>query len=303
MGVNLMDCEAYHLLLTGYLDQELSETEVQLLKAHLSVCEPCCATLKRMEAMATVLKRYKLLQAVPDAPPDFAQKVAARLQAVVRQEKIPFSVKVRGKARMFALRLVEQWAGSLRTRPFAWMTAAAVVMLFLAGSVFIDLWRTAYQAEPIRPATVALPPGMQVAQKKDEDNVVRKSLAKPVAPPSLAEAPQSRPPASAPAVPAAETPREITAQTAVADESFESGEAAAETVAEEEQMSALIEFSPAHTTQTVELAKASALPPSRFVKSGSDAVEGYINAHVIEMSQEQFDDAIFIGYVHPGSIE
>lgn len=82
-------CEEYELLLSAWLDGELTEPENQDLQAHLARCPRC-------QALAEELRlTHEAFACLDDlaAPPDFAQGVMARIRAqeepVIEQEEKP----------------------------------------------------------------------------------------------------------------------------------------------------------------------------------------------------------------------
>ncbi len=58
----MMNCEASRILISSYLDGELSDQEVELFKAHLQVCEDCVRYLQQQEILKNALKHYSLFQ-------------------------------------------------------------------------------------------------------------------------------------------------------------------------------------------------------------------------------------------------
>ena len=304
-----MDCEAYRILMTGYLDQELSDAEMHLLKAHLSTCASCCADLKRMETMGTVLKRYTLLQEVPEVPSDFAQNISVLLQGTRKQEKISLGAKVRTKSREVVLGIVERWVSSLRIRPFAWMTSVSVLMILLVGSVFVDVLHTVYEKKPEQQVNISPQPVMPVAQK-DKASVVRKSLQLPAVAPKLETQNEPSSPAPVAGAPTLAEQDERSTQTSGESEPIQYVKAAPEPVTravkrddraveKEEQPSPVSESSHGRLgMNAAELAKSAEESFIQVVKSDRSSVEGYVYSHVIESAQEQFiDDAVFVGYV------
>jgi anti-sigma factor RsiW len=115
-----MDCEAYRILISGYIDGELSEQEMQMLKVHLQTCEACAGYLQKLESMQTALKRYTLFQDMPEIPSNFAGRVTEQLQDIIEEKQSSFGNTLRTRYRTWVIELAERWAGSLKTRPFAW---------------------------------------------------------------------------------------------------------------------------------------------------------------------------------------
>jgi anti-sigma factor RsiW len=160
-----MDCNAYHVLMTGYIDGELSGDEMQMLKTHLQTCEACLTYLKHLETLETLLKRYHLFQEISDVPADFAHNMSVKLQEVIARERIPLGAKLKEQYRGLVLGIVERWANSLRTRPLTWVTSVSFLVVCIAGIVFVDIFQTVYQDRSLRSVKVAPEPGMQVAPK------------------------------------------------------------------------------------------------------------------------------------------
>lgn len=137
----MMDCDAYRLLITGYIDEELSEQEMHTLKAHLQTCEDCLTYLKRAEGMKTALKRYTLCQNMPEVPANFARNVSEQLQEMFEEERMSLGARLRTAYRGFVLDVVERWVSSLKTRPFVWTTSVSCLLLFVAGAMFLNVFR------------------------------------------------------------------------------------------------------------------------------------------------------------------
>jgi hypothetical protein len=135
-----MECTVSRILITGYIDNELSDDEMRQLKSHLQACEGCVAHLHKMERMQTVLRRYQLVQDIPEAPSNFARNVSRILQETVPAESQP-SVFRRAafRYRAFVMRLAERWVCSLRARPVTWVTSVSCVFALLAGVAFFDM--------------------------------------------------------------------------------------------------------------------------------------------------------------------
>lgn len=144
-----MNCDAYRLLITGYIDGELSDHEMHTLKAHLQTCEECLADLKRAEAMKTVFKRYTLLQNAPEVPVGFARNITDQVQEMVEEERIPLTARIKTAYRAFVLDLVDRWVNSLRTRPFAWTTLASCLVLVVAGVMFFNAFHFSFMQQSV----------------------------------------------------------------------------------------------------------------------------------------------------------
>lgn len=138
-----MKCDAYRILITGYIDEALSENETRMLKEHIRSCETCLHHLQRQEILRTTLKRYAFLQEAPVVPSNFAQKVTAQLQAC-QPESTPVLERKGFKLRLRTgvLRFVDGWTSSLKARPFAWTAAVSCVMMFAVGFLAVSVFYT-----------------------------------------------------------------------------------------------------------------------------------------------------------------
>jgi NACalpha-BTF3-like transcription factor len=181
-----MDCNAYHILITGYVDGELSADETQTLKIHLHTCEACLRYLQRLEKLEALLKRYHLLQEIPDVPAEFAHNLSLKLQDVIAKQRTPLGAKLKKHSQRVVTSLTERWANSLRARPATWITAMSFVLVFCAGMVFVNLIQTVRQSPVSRTDKFAPEPASQP--------VVVRSVSKD----KLAEAPAVSQPVTAP---------------------------------------------------------------------------------------------------------
>jgi hypothetical protein len=293
-----MDCNAYRILITGYIDEELSHDEMQTLKTHLQTCKSCYAYLIRAEAMKTVLKRCRLLQEVPEVPQEFAHNISAILQETTTKEKISLGAKVSTKYRELVLGIVDKWRSSLKTRPFAWMTSVSFCVLLLAGVVFVDVFRTVYEENSGQSAKISPKPVMQIAQKNRGFNE-----RSPLQPPAVALDSEKRSETEGqeifdnePIRFAEEIPLEPTILSRQQDKRMP---------AEEANQLDLLETSGDQVLEDMDVLQFDEVSFKRVVAKGVDAsVEGYVYSHVIEVSQELFiDDAVFVGYVQNASFE
>ncbi len=142
----IMECTVYRILITGYIDNELSDDEMHQLKSHLQTCGGCVAHLRKMERMQTVLKRYHLVQEVPETSRNFARNISRILQETTPAESRPaFLERVVSRYRAFVRRLVERWIASLRARPVTWVTSVSCLLILMAGVVFMDMTHTIQQ--------------------------------------------------------------------------------------------------------------------------------------------------------------
>lgn len=128
-----MMCDAYRILMTGYIDDELSETDMAALKAHLRACEPCVQHLKRQEALRITLKRYAFIQDAPVVPTSFAQSVTARLQAARAEEQPALRLHWTPRAAwQGATEMVSAWGERIKIHSVRW-AAATCSLALLAG--------------------------------------------------------------------------------------------------------------------------------------------------------------------------
>jgi hypothetical protein len=180
-----MECTASRILITGYIDNELSGDEIQQLKTHLATCEECVAYLQKMEQVKTVFKRYHLLQEIPAGSPDFARAVTQSIQATITSEPQPSILMTWLQTyRAFVLRFVDSWISSLRARPVTWVTSVSCLMIFLLGPLFVDITRTL----PFQPSAsfVAVAPTEQAVT---DSNIQQPALKGREAEPSPASTP------------------------------------------------------------------------------------------------------------------
>jgi len=66
------DCEKCEELLQGFLDRELTETEVALAESHLDGCSYC----RRRYRFEESLRRYVKLSAIERMPPGLMERLA-----------------------------------------------------------------------------------------------------------------------------------------------------------------------------------------------------------------------------------
>jgi len=72
-----MKCEGIKILLSAYIDGEVTEEERQTVESHLDVCEVCKTTVAEFSRLHTL---YQELE-VKEAPLDFRQRVTQRIEA------------------------------------------------------------------------------------------------------------------------------------------------------------------------------------------------------------------------------
>lgn len=262
-----MDCQGYRILISGYIDGELSDAETQELKGHLQDCGDCLSYLKRLETMETVLKRYQLLQEVPDVSEDFARNLTAALHTKFQHERVPWMVRWRQKGRRWVIGFVEGWATSLRQRPFAWVMATSVFVVFLAGVMFVEVLPGLYDHTTLSPSVE------KVAQESDQYVEIA-----PAAAPEAYEAPRT----------GADTQAEKTVSRA---KPMTGNRFAADEATEEETTLEMLEEQPFIQVAQTRSSKATSL-------------DDYVYSHVIEIAQDHLiDDAVFAGYVQDAMIE
>ncbi len=145
-GNNVMNCDAYRILITGYIDEELNEREMHTLKAHLAECDHCLQYLQRQETMQAALKRYSLLHEPPQVPEYFASKVTEQLQELVQEtEPASFWESFKKRGQNMVLQFVERWVSSLKTRPYAWIGAMSCFVMLFAGLLSFQMYQHTYQ--------------------------------------------------------------------------------------------------------------------------------------------------------------
>lgn len=292
-----MDCNAYRILITGYIDGEVSDDETQRLKAHLQTCKSCYAYLIRAEAMKTVLKRCRLLQDVPEVPPDFAQNISVILRGIVEKEKIPFGTKIKKKYQKFVLGIVEKWVGSLRTRPFAWMTSVSLLLVLIAGVVCVDIYQTVYRENSLQYTQIPPKPVMQVAQKDDTSSVEESTIQAPAEVPAPSVAPELEERSEAESLELGEgEPIQYVDDTPAA--TVRAAKRSRGLINEKAKQLPVLEASNDRSMDQIEFIEVDEESFLNVEKDESVPVEGYVYSHVITVSQDQFiDDALFVGYV------
>jgi hypothetical protein len=292
-----MECNAYRILITGYIDEELSDDEKQLLKTHLQTCKSCFAYLVRAEAMKTVMKRCRLLQDVPEVPPNFAQNISATLRGIAEKEKLSFGAKVKKKYQEFVFGIIERWVGSLKTRPFAWMTSVSLLVVLVAGVVCVDIFRTVYQEKSFQYTQVAPKPTMQIAQNDEVSSVERQAIQAPAEAPAPAVAPELKEWSEAESSGLSEGEPiqyvDVTPVTTLRVAKQNGGR-----INEKAKQLPVLGDSSDRMMEEGEFIQVDEESFLQFAKSESTSVEDYVYSHVITVSQDQFiDDAVFVGYV------
>src|SRR4030042_6199771 len=150
-----MDCNAYRIFISGYIDGELADDEMHMLKGHLQTCEACLSYLHRLEHIEIALKRYNLLQEFPGIPPDFAQNVSRKLQTVLAREKQAVGSELQRTFRERVAAMTEKWGNRLSIRPINWATVVSVLLVGIAGAIGFNVFRTMYSEQVLLSEQVA----------------------------------------------------------------------------------------------------------------------------------------------------
>lgn len=267
----MMNCEASRILISGYLDEELSDQETRLLKAHLQQCETCVNYLQSQETLKNALKHYMLFQESPQVSDDFAKKVTAKLEEKLPQKRASVVEHIRWTYQKFVFGFVDGWVNSLKARPFIWTTAASCMVILLIGFVSFQV--------------------VQQATWQEQAKVVFIGTESPSEPSTFS--PKSDP------LPSPPQPQMALRETLSVEheESLRGVESVPEslTVAEQEaRENDVIEF-----TELDELiVEEDGSPFIRVASNHTPSVEDYVYSHVVEVYQSHFvDDALFVGYV------
>jgi hypothetical protein len=72
-----MKCEEIEILLSAYVDGEVTEEEKQIVENHLNVCEICQTTVVEFSRLHMLYQKMER----KEAPPDFRQRVTQRIEA------------------------------------------------------------------------------------------------------------------------------------------------------------------------------------------------------------------------------
>ncbi len=272
-----MNCEASRILISSYLDGELSDQEVELFKAHLQVCEDCVRYLQQQEILKNALKHYSLFQESLEAPPDFAKKVIIKLQKTLTPAQPPLAARIKQTYRHFVFGFVESWIRSLKTRPFIWTTAVSCMLMLMVGLVSFKVVHQISWQEQTRIANLgntAIPPGPAPSMLPGTTRTSRGRQSVSLQEPMASERQD--------VFQALEMKDMASRQEKILDfpSSFQEkmgGFAETDGLIIEEDESPFIRVASHHT-------------PS---------VEDYVYSHVVEVYQTHFmDDAVFVGYVH-----
>ena len=136
-----MNCDAYRILISGYIDEELSDSESQRLKAHLKECAACLQHFQQQEKVQAALKRYSFIHDAPEVPVNFASKITQQIEDELQQAPAPsFTERLKDRFRARVLNFVEAWIGSLKVRPFAWTASASCFFVLFAALVMNEMY-------------------------------------------------------------------------------------------------------------------------------------------------------------------
>ncbi|GAK61406.1 predicted transmembrane transcriptional regulator (anti-sigma factor) [Candidatus Vecturithrix granuli] len=276
-----MNCEASRILISGYLDGELSEQEARLLKVHLQACESCVSYLQRQEALKNALKHYALFQDHLEAPSDFAKKVVIKLQETLTPEQPPLAARIKQTYRHFVFGFVDSWVNSLKTRPFAWATIVSCMLVLVVGLVSFKVVQQVSWQEQARMANIGIEPPSPIPAPSVLPTAHRESV-------GLQNAPS--------------------AENVVFEgqKMFQVAEVTPETRNTANKQEKMSDFSSSLQEKTIEFVETNGLiveedesPFIRVASHHAPSVEDYVYSHVVEVYQTHLvDDAVFVGYVH-----
>jgi hypothetical protein len=260
-----MNCDAYRILISGYIDKELSNDEMQTLKTHLPTCEACLRHLKQMEGLQTNLKRYTLFQELPETSSDFARKVTDQLEETLQEKPLSVAARLKNKYRSFVFNIIALWVNSLQTRPFTWTTSVSCLLVLVVGLAFFDVshrisLKQSYQLEAEGPTSQS---AMPVAQRDEQQQLTPQEMV------------------------------DVGSEPMIRFESADIGPS------EEEQISPpILEVQDDQFSEIVEVVKVAEEPFVRIAYNENSSVDDYVYSHIIETYQDQFvDDVVFVGYV------
>ncbi len=141
-----MNCDAYRILISAYIDEELSDIESQRLKTHLKRCESCLQYLHQQEKVQVAVKRYTFVKEVPEVPLGFASKITQQLEEQIQQAPKPsFAERLKDRFRANILEFVDGWIGNLKTHPFAWTASMACFFVFFAALLMNEIYQQSPQ--------------------------------------------------------------------------------------------------------------------------------------------------------------
>ncbi len=75
-----MKCNKVKILLSAYVDGEVTEKEKQTVEAHLDICETCKTTMAEFSRLHTLYQGME----IQEAPPGFRQRVTQRIETTPR---------------------------------------------------------------------------------------------------------------------------------------------------------------------------------------------------------------------------
>ncbi len=285
-----MTCDSYRILMTGYLDGELSENEILILKTHLQTCEECGAHLKRAEKLKTTFKHYTLFQNTPEVSAGFAENISNRLEEIVRAEQPSLTEKISSNYRIFVLHLAGKWAISLKARPFAWATLVSCLFMFMTGILFLNIFQFASLQDPLQLGGIASKVSIRLTQDTSS---------------SQERIPQTSEPAKISRIPVPPQNAEDNEQLITVAPELITGIVADNVLSEDEAKSPdSIGVSGDPFLNDSEVVQFAEEPFIQVVRTDTGAVGNYVYSHIIEMYQDHFvDDAVFVGYVQNAFID
>lgn len=154
-------CEEIHLLISRYVDDEVTPEEHALVESHVATCEQCAYRLLQWVEMAVVVAETPMRQAAPDLRANLFRAIHAQKEETARkEERVPADLRAWRSADAPLLASPSQPV-ALRKRLFKAanpVLAAAVPVFLLIGSLLL-----ATKLFPQAPVTlinnpVAVPP-------------------------------------------------------------------------------------------------------------------------------------------------
>ena len=140
--ISFMNCDAYRILISGYIDEELSNSESQRLKAHLKGCDSCLQYLQQQEKIRAAVKRYTFVKEVPEVPVNFASRITQQLEDQLQRVPQPsLTERMKTRFRATILEFVDGWIGSLKARPFAWTASVSCFFVLFAALVMNEIYQ------------------------------------------------------------------------------------------------------------------------------------------------------------------
>jgi anti-sigma factor RsiW len=120
-----MDCKHALPLLEAYLDKELDRAEARELEHHVDGCADCRAALTRLDGLRVALRDRSLRYV---APPALRERIASARTPRTDVAEPPGAPGVAAQRRRGP------------ASPALWRMAAACVLAFGAGGMFVHLW-------------------------------------------------------------------------------------------------------------------------------------------------------------------